>query len=147
MSKNTNKHTTLNKIEQRRDYPGMGWSKTSYMGGKEHGLHRGWDKNGQKDREAMWRAGKQHGMDTTWSGWSWGSLRLTWHEDTKHGMETWWRANGQIGHETYYLHGKKYAEIEWDDEGNVTKAKLPTLAPLTKTKEKRIQPPNNKSNY
>ncbi len=56
-----------------------------------------------------------------------------------HGVETYWYENGQKEREIYYNSDKEYARIEWDEEGDVAKAKLPTrssiINPTVKSKK------------
>ncbi len=61
----------------------------------------------------------------------------------KHGMTTSWYISGKNLKEVYYLHGKEYAHIEWNEEGNVAKTDLPILTTNANAKPKNITT-NNK---
>ncbi len=136
---------------------------------KRHGLEtHWWDENGWKKWERTWKDGKKHGPGTYWyesiitlSPYKY--KEENYKNDKKHGVFTWWHENGQKKHEMNYkdgeLHGmnswwyengqkesveyfvlaKSYARINWNKEGNVTKAKLPTLPPPPAKPSKKTQ--------
>ncbi len=92
-------------------------SKIPYVNGKQHGLTSLWRDDGKKNWLTMWSNDKQHGLEVYWfSGIS---------------PEEW---------QTYYRHGKTYGQIEWDDEGTVSKSEFSTLiaTPYQNTKTKTI---------
>ncbi len=74
----------------------------------------------------MWRLGKQHGLETGWDV----NGQKKWQEIYKRGkvlgVRTWWFRNGERKEEIYYIGGKVYARIKWDDEGNVIEVDFPS---------------------
>ncbi len=102
-------------------------SETPYVNGKKHGMRLWWDENGQKYREEMWIDGKLHGMNTLWNkdGAKW--LERTWRNGNLHGTETWRWDNGEIQREIYYIAGKEYTRIEWNENGGIIKVNFPPL--------------------
>ncbi len=119
-------------------------SKTPYVNGKKHGVDSRWFKNGKKEIERMWKEDKRHGMYSGWYENGQKRWEEMWKEGKQHGVETSWYENGEREEEIYYIAGKVYARIGWDEEGNVTKAKFRTPAqPRTPT----INPPAKLKNH
>ncbi len=102
-------------------------SKIHYVVDKKHGLGTWWYENGLKHREVIYKDGEKHGLETWWyeNGEKW--YEKMWREGKKHGVGTWWHKEGIKGGEIYSAHGKDYATIFWDKEGNVTDVDFPTL--------------------
>ncbi len=109
-------------------------SKASYVNAVKHGMEIGWNEDGKKEWEEMWKNGKRDGVETGWHKDGTKECEITTKDNKLHGMNTWWDENGRKKRETHYLWGKKYAQIEWDEEGNVTEVDLPVLPKITKTK-------------
>ncbi len=97
-------------------------SKTYYVNDKRHGAQIGWYENGVKWREQMWRDGKKHGVETYWrdngtKGWV-----EMWRDGERHGVATGWHENGLKRGEECFVNNAPYAGIEWNKEGNATRA-------------------------
>ncbi len=125
MHKEVIKINKTTQVEIKRYSNGMVESKTSYVNGKQHGMDTWWKDSGKKRKEEMWRNGKKHGLQTALHENGKKSWEVIWVESKEHGLETGWHTDGRKKWEVYYLHGKTYAHIEWDKEGNTITVKLP----------------------
>ncbi len=115
-------------------------SKTSYVNGVKHGLEEWWYRGGSKWREINWKNNKKHGLEIEQHEDGSKGYEISWREGKQHGMDTWWYRNGQKRWGIYHLPNKKYAEIEWSEEGKVWKAALSTRSSATNpaVKSKKI---------
>ncbi len=116
-------------IEKRYHYNGEVEAEVPYVNGKKHGPQTGWEANGTRCFEMMWREGKEHGMATLRydNGQKW--YEGMWRDHKQHGVWSNWRESGGKEDEIYYIEGKRYGVIKWDIEGNVTEARFQTPPP------------------
>ncbi len=141
MSKKIGKTHNPNGVNIKYHPNGNIMSKTPYVNDKPHGLAILWWENGTKKSETMWKHGKQHGLSTSWRDDGKKNWLRMWSNDKRHGLEVYWFSGiSPEEWQTYYRHGKTYGEIEWDDEGIVSKSEFSTLiaAPCQNTKQKTI---------
>ncbi len=101
---------------------GAKWYETICNNDKRHGMETYWHENGQKYKEEKWRDGEKHGVSRQW--WDNGKNKMArmWEEKERHGMETYWYNSGKKKYEAYYLRGRVYAMIGWDEKGNVSES-------------------------
>ncbi len=105
---------------------GMKSSKQMWANGKRHGLRKAWQDDGNHDSETMFRKGKTYGLKIEW--WPRGAkyLETIWRNNKHHGVQTLRHENGLTWRERYYVHGKEYARIEWDEKGDMVEVRFPS---------------------
>ena len=86
--------------------------------GKEDGLARIWNLNGQLMGEGNYKDGKQDGLSRSWH--SNGQLQSEWNlKDGKaDGLSKVWNENGHLEQELNYLDGIVINGKCWDEDGN-----------------------------
>ncbi len=100
---------------------------THYVNYKKHGMDIRWysnDDGGGKWEEIMWANGEVHGVATLWYESGQKKWQGMWKEGKRHGLGRAWYESGVKKWETYYLHDKQYAQIEWDEEGKVSRTEF-----------------------
>ncbi len=122
------------------DESGQKMVDTMYKNGKKHGVENGWYEDGTKQYEEMWVNGKKHGLENGWNEDGTKRYEEMWLNDKKQGMDTWWyEGRGKEKKwEIYYITGGEQALMEWNENGNVTKADFQNLIPK-KTNKQRPQ--------
>lgn len=110
---------------------------TSFKGRQKHGLNIIWRKDGSRWLEEMYKDDKQHGHETRWYRGGMKHYITIWGDNQKHGVETEWHTDGNKNVEIYYVQGNKYAQIYWDEKGNVTETNFPTNSPQKSQKQSK----------
>ncbi len=101
-------------------------SKTSYVKRINHGVDIGWYSNGQKWYEQIHKQSKKYGSQKWWHVTGAKMWEETCVEGESHGVA---REGDEYGNklvEVYYLQGREYARIDWDEEGSVIKSDFPS---------------------
>lgn len=122
---------------------GQKWWETTKKGGKQHGTQTWWHENGGKDAESTWRGDRKHGPETWRNENGMKTGEVPWNNNEQHGVETVWWDNGMKQKEIYYVLGKIFAEMKWDNKENVIEVYFPAVPqkePLSNTDKKPKSP-------
>lgn len=112
-------------------YPnGILSSEATYVNNTRHGISTWWYDSGQKRLESMWRDGKKHGMEIGWHESGAKALVVMWRDGAPYGMETGRHENGKKWREMMWADNDIYANIVWDEKGDVTSVTLPISTPV-----------------
>ncbi len=93
---------------------------------KKHGLWTWWYENGQKEYEINYKDGAHRGVTSWWYKSGQKRYELKYKDGELHGIKSCWYESGKKEMEEYCILGERYASIDWNKEGNVTKTEIPT---------------------
>tara|TARA_B100001057_G_scaffold90975_1_gene87275 strand:- start:756 stop:1226 length:471 start_codon:yes stop_codon:yes gene_type:complete len=88
-----------------------------FKDGKRDGLSQAWHLNGQKELEANFKSGKKDGLGVIWYENGQKKLEGNWKDDKQDGLLTTWHENGQKRFEVNYKNGKKISGKYWNSKG------------------------------
>ena len=107
------KYQTVHMIQGASDF-------NQSLDGKEHGLYRVLNDNGQIWLECSYVNGKGHGVNREWYENGQLSVECNYKDGKLYGLCREWYSNGQLIEESNYLDGQLHGRYrEWNDNGEL----------------------------